>query len=290
MTFDSEFEASRPRLLAVAHRLLGSVHDAEDAVQTAWLRAQSASVSEIDNPVAWLTTVVTRVCLDQLRDRRRRELLTARVDPEPEVISAADEDFLRRQDISRALMVLLGVLTPPQRVAYVLHDLFSVPFDQIAGVLDTTASNAKKHASRARARLRPASHPVDAHDSAAHDAIVTAFLRAASGGDLDGMLALMAPDCVRTVDPSLVAPGTATEITGAAAVARETRGFADRIRAATPMRVNGRDVHVIAPGGRPWAVIDITTAAGLISRIAIAPVRDTDLLEAPAQADGKWDL
>ena len=290
MTFDSEFEASRPRLLAVAHRLLGSVHDAEDAVQTSWLRVQSASVSEIDSPAAWLTTVVTRVCLDHLRDRRRRELLTARVDPESEFASAADEDFLRRQDISRALMVLLGVLTPQQRVAYVLHDLFSVPFDQIAGVLDTTPSNAKKHASRARARLRPAPHPVDAHGAATHDEIVTAFLRAASGGDLDGMLALMAPDCVRTVEPSLVAPGTATEIAGAAAVVRETRGFVDRIRAATPMRVNGRDVHVIAPGGRPWAVLDITTAAGLISRIAIEPASDADRLEARAQADGKWDL
>ncbi len=289
---DSDFLTDRPRLLSVAHRILGSVHDAEDAVQTAWLRVHSAPATDVENVSAWLTTVVTRVCLDQLRDRGRRDALAARADAAADFDRAADEAFLLREDVSRALMVLLATLTPPQRVAYVLHDLFAVPFDRIAEVLDTTPANAKKHASRARSRVRPAA-PLSAPTAGqrAHDAIVTAFLQAAAGGDMRRMLALMAPDCVRIADDSLVPAGTANTVAGAAEVAEETRLFAHRIRTSTPMRVNGRAVYVIAPGGHPLATIDVSTRAGAVTCITIAPISTADVLEAvPDQACGKCDL
>ncbi len=285
------FVAERPRLLSVAHRILGSVHDAEDAVQTAWLRIQATPDGDIDDVPAWLTTVVTRVCLDQLRDRHRRDVLTRRVDAATDTDVAADEEFLVREDVSRALMVLLDRLTPPQRVAFVLHDLFSMPFDQIAEVLDTTAANAKKHASRARVRIRPDQPPVAAAGDARHHAIVAAFLRAATGGDIARMIELMAPDCVRIADGSLIPAGTPTSVAGAAAIAEETRHFVDRIRSSTPMRVNGRPVHVIAPGGHASATIDIDTRAGVVTCIAIRSIVATDVLEASVdQASRKCDL
>jgi RNA polymerase sigma-70 factor (ECF subfamily) len=286
------FEAERARLFSVAHRVLGSVHDAEDALQTAWLHVQAAPEREIDNMPGWLTTVVTRVCLDQLRDRHRREVLTRRTGSRPTVTdSAADEEFLLREDVSRALMVLLERLTPPQRVAFVLHDLFTVPFDEIAAILDTSAASAKKHASRARARIRPGPPPVAASADQQHQEVVAAFLRAAAGGDIARMIELMAPDCVRIVDSALVPPGTAPSVTGAVAVADETRHFVDRIRCAAPMHVNGRAVHVIAPGGHAWAIIDTETHAGVVTRIAIRPVLQSDALQAPrVQARENCDL
>jgi RNA polymerase sigma-70 factor (ECF subfamily) len=176
-------------------------------------------------------------------------------------------------------------------VAFVLHDLFAVPFDQIAAILDTTPASAKKHASRARTRIRPGQLAVPPDADRQHQEVVTAFLRAAAGGDIARMIELMAPDCVRTVDGALVPVGTPTRVTGAAAVADETRHFVDRIRFAVPLRVNGRAVHVIAPGGHASAIIDIETHAGIVTRIAIRPVVTTDVLEAPrVHASGKCDL
>ncbi|MDG4665974.1 sigma-70 family RNA polymerase sigma factor [Mycobacterium sp. 236(2023)] len=286
------FLADRPRLLSLAHRILGSIHDAEDAVQTAWLRAHPCPAADIENVSAWLTTVVTRVCLDQLRARSRRDALTARVDPISDVELAADEAFLQRDDVSRALMVLLATLTPPQRVAFVLHDLFAVPFDRIADILDTTPTNAKKHASRARSRIRPPAAPSGpAPDEEDHAAVVTAFLQAAGGGDMHRMLSLMAPECVRIADAALMPVGAALSISSAAAIAEETRHFVGRIRSSIPMRVNGRALHVIAPGGHAIATIDIAVRAGLVTAITIAPLAATDVVEAVAyQASGKCDL
>lgn len=289
---NDSFLAARPRLLSIAHRILGSVHDAEDAVQTAWLRVQSSTDVAVENVPAWLTTVVTRVCLDQLRDRGRRDALTHHRAVDAQHALAADEAFLLREDVSRALMVLLASLTPAQRVAYVLHDLFAVPFERVAEVLHTTPASAKKHASRARSRIgSKAAPPPGASEEPGHDDIVTAFLAAAAGGDMGRMLTLLAPDCVRIVDASLVPAGTAVTVTGSAAVADETRHFADRIRASTPMRVNGRAVHVIAPGGHPVATIDVAVDAGVVTAIAIAPISAQDLIEAvDRQASGKCDL
>ncbi|OEV03602.1 hypothetical protein AN216_11035 [Streptomyces oceani] len=261
--------------------MLGSVHDAEDAVQTAWLRAQAAGEDRIDNPAAWLTTVTTRICLDQLRVRQRRGELPLFADAIPEARVAADEDFLRRDEVSRALLVLLEQLTPTQRVSYVLHDLFSVPFDQIAGILDTTPANAKKLASRARARVqRPVSRGEATGIDARHQEIVAAFLDAARGGDVRRMLALLAPDCVRTADPVLLPTGAAATVVGANAVAEETRAFAHRIRATTTLRLNGRRVDVIAPGGHLLASVEAVVRGDRIVGLTIAPIRAGDVLTA----------
>lgn len=263
----SEFEAVRPRLIATGFRLLGSIHDAEDAVQSTWIKAQATDTDSLRNPAAWLTTVLTRVCLDQLRmvRRRREEPVLAGLLPAEAV--AADERYLKREDISRALMVVLNALTPDQRVAYVLHDLFDVPFRDIAEVLGTNVNNAKKHASRARTRIRqteirPAATTVDS-------AVVDAFIAASAGGDIRRMLDLMTEDCVRVADPTLIPRGTPAVVTGSHAVAEETTLFADRIRASTPMLVNGHPAYVIAPGGHHLAVINITIRDGRVAQIEI---------------------
>lgn len=263
----AEFEAARSQLTALAFRLLGSIHDAEDAVQSTWIKASTADTDDLRNPAAWLTTVLTRVCLDQLRKRQRRREEPLLADTIPAESVAADEHYLRRENVSRALMVILELLTPSQRVAYVLHDLFDVPFGEVADTLGTTPGNAKKHASRARIRIEqtgpaPTTTSLDS-------AVVDAFLTAAAGGDIQRMLALMTEDCVRNADPALVPPGTPTVVTGASAVAEETPLFADRIRASTTMLVDGRPAHVIAPGGHLLAVIDITAKDGRIARIDI---------------------
>jgi RNA polymerase sigma-70 factor (ECF subfamily) len=270
-----EFEAARPRLLSLAHRIVGSVHDAEDAVQTAWLRTQTAQPGKLDNPDGWFTTVTARLCLDHLRARDRRGELPLLAEAVPGEQIAADEEFLRREDVSRALLVLLGQLTPTQRVAYVLHDLFAVPFDQVAAVLGASPAAAKKLASRARIRLRernaePEPSLVD------HARIVDAFLAAARGGDIDRLVALMAPDVVRTVDVDVLPEGAAAAAHGNRTVAEETRHFADRVHASVPMVVDGSPGAVIAPGGHPLAVIRFDIHRGTIARVSIARYRLTD--------------
>jgi RNA polymerase sigma-70 factor (ECF subfamily) len=268
VTLEADFVANRPQLIAVAFRLLGSIHDAEDAVQTAWLKACTADSRDIRNVGAWLTTVTTRICLDQLRARGRRGEQPLDPDALPADVVLADENYLQREHISRALMVVLDYLTPPQRVAYVLHDVFGVPFDDVALTLHTSVDSAKKHASRARRRIEHA-QPPDAADDAARS-VADAFLAAAAGGDFDRMLALMTIDCVRVVDPALVPPGTPAVVTGARAIAQETRYFADRIRASVPMVVDGKPIYVIAPGGRLFATLEIGIEGGRVSRIHIA--------------------
>ncbi|MFG3703851.1 sigma-70 family RNA polymerase sigma factor [Micromonospora sp. NPDC047670] len=270
-----EFEAARPRLLSLAHRIVGSVHDAEDAVQTAWLRTQTAQPGRLDNPQGWFTTVTARLCLDQLRARDRRGELPLLAEAVPAEQIAADEDFLRREDVSRALLVLLGQLTPTQRVAYVLHDLFAVPFDQIAAVLGVSPAAAKKLASRARIRLRER-NPGPEPSLVDHARVVDAFLAAARGGDIDRLVALMAPDVVRTVDLDVLPEGAAAAAHGNRAVAEETRHFADRVHASVPMVVDGGPGALIAPGGHPLAVIRFDIRQGAIARISIARYRRTD--------------
>jgi RNA polymerase sigma factor (sigma-70 family) len=270
MDLVERFESARPRLLSVAHRILGSRHDAEDAVQAAWIRAQSAEPNQVDNLDGWLTTVTARLCLDQLRARERRGEIPLAAECIPDRQLAADEDLLQREQVSRAMLVLLNELSPKQRVAYVLHDLFSVPFEDIAAVLDTTAVSAKKLASRARLRLSSAD-PLSARDVENQLEIVDAFLSAARGGDIERLITLMAPDVVRTVDRTLISSGAATLVRGARAVAEETRTFIDRIAVATPLLVAGRPAAVIAPGGHPFAIIRIDIRDGLVTRIDITP-------------------
>lgn len=271
-----EFESARPHLLSVAHRMLGSVHDAQDAVQTAWLRTVTARSSPlVENPSAWLTTVTARVCLDELRARRRRNEAPLLAGAIPAAELAADEAILRTEDVSRALMVLLQRLTPPQRVAYVLHDLFSVPFDRIAHVLGGTVPSAKKHASRARQRLHGSQHTSE-RNSRPDQQIVEAFLAAARTGDTRTMIQLLAPDSVRDADAALLPDGVRTTVVGAGDIATETVRFRDRIRAACRLTVNNRPVHLIAPGGHPLATIEISTAGRKVTRITLRSVRATD--------------
>ncbi|MDJ0397494.1 sigma-70 family RNA polymerase sigma factor [Rhodococcus rhodochrous] len=282
MDLIDDFEAARPRLLALAHRILGSFEDAEDVVQTAWLRTQSMDRTRIDNPGGWFTTVVGRLCVDHVRSRERRGEVPLLSDAIPDERLAAEEELLRREDVSRALLVLLGRLTTTQRVAYVMHDLFRIPFDEIADVLDTTTTNAKKLASRARRRLE-AVEPTFAEEAArtsGHWQIVDAFLAAARGGDIDTLVALMAPDVVRAADPGLLPEGGAVEVIGNRAVAEETRFFTTRIRASIPMHVNGALAAVIAPGGHPLAAITFGFEYDKITRLEIARLKPTDEVSA----------
>jgi len=276
-----QFEAARPRLTSLAHRIVGSRQDAEDAVQTAWLRTQTAGHAELENPDGWFTTTTARLCLDQLRRRERRgELLRPAAELPGEQV-AADEEFLRREDVSRALLVLLDRLSSRQRVAYVLHDLFALPFDQIAAVLDTSTDAAKKLAGRARTALH-ATPPALPAQSAEHLAIVDAFLSAARGGDIERLVTLLAPDAVRNADALLLPRAAATTVRGARAIAEETRHFADRIAAAAPVLVDGVLGAVIAPGGHPFAFIRFRFGDGAITRIDIVPYSvDVVILSVP---------
>lgn len=282
MDLIDEFEVARPRLLSLAHRILGSLEDAEDAVQTVWLRANAVDHSQVDSPAGWFTTVTARLCLDQLRSRKRRGELPLLADAIPSDQLAADEEFLRREDISRALLVLLNQLTATQRVAYVLHDLFRVPFDEVALVLETTPTNAKKLASRARQRLEGADAASAAASAAEHARtlghwrIVDAFLAAARGGRIDTLIALMAPDVVRAADSTMLPEGGPGEVFGNRAVAEETRYFIDRIHTSIPLLVNGTAAAVIAPGGHPLAAITFTFEDNTIARIEITRLKPTD--------------
>lgn len=288
MDLIENFEAARPRLLSVAHRILGSHHDAEDALQAAWIRAQSSDLNQVENLDGWLTTVTARLCLDQLRARERRGEISLTADHMPATSLAADENFLRREQVSRAMLVVLGELSPKQRVAYVLHDLFAVPFADVAAILDTTVVSAKKLASRARMRLDMAD-PARAGDIENQLEIVDAFLSAASGGDIERLITLMAPDVVRTVDPALIPSGAATLVRGARAVAEETRTFIDRIAVAASLLVDGLPGAVIAPGGHPFAIIRMDTHDGLVTRIDIAPYASSgaELTAAHQRAGGR---
>ncbi|WIX87751.1 sigma-70 family RNA polymerase sigma factor [Amycolatopsis sp. DG1A-15b] len=243
----AEFEAERGRLHGLAYRMLGSAAEADDAVQEAWLRLNR--VDSVDNLAAWLTTVVSRVCLDVLRSRKARREEPFEVFPDPvDDADPADEAALA-DAVGRALLVVLDALGPAERIAFVLHDLFAVPFDRIAPVLDRTPVAAKKLASRARHRIRGTS-PLPPADLARHRRVVDAFLAAARGGDLSSLLDVLAPDVVRRADAAALPVGAALETRGARAVAEETRVFGKRARFAEAALVDGAVGVVVAPRGR----------------------------------------
>jgi len=255
------FEDNRRHLYSVAFHLLGSAADADDAVQSAWLKASGADFAAVDNLPGWLTTITARTAIDQLRARSRR--IEQSLSDAPELDSspalatpAADEQALRSEAVSRALLVVLDRLSPAQRVAFVLHDVFDVPFEQIGTVLDRSPDAAKKLASRARARLQaaPAEQP---RRRAEHLEIVSAFLAASRGGDIATLLELLAPDVVRRVDPVLIPAGVPTEMRGAGDVATETRHFTRRARAGAVLLIDGAPGIAIAPAGRLLALLRI---------------------------------
>jgi RNA polymerase sigma factor (sigma-70 family) len=266
----TEFERHRPRLRAVAYRMLGSVADADDAVQEAWLRLSRSDDDAIANLQGWLTTVIARVSLDMLRARRaRHEDYVGSWLPEPVVDDAADpeQEALLTDSVGLALLVVLDALAPPERLAFVLHDMFAVPFADIARILDTTPAAARQLASRARRRVRGAAPAEDA-DLAHQREIVDAFLAASRDGDFEGLIAVLHPDAVFRIDTG-GRPRNATEpITGAEAVARQVlargRPFARFARHAV---VNGAAGVVVAPAGRPTAIVGFTIAGDRIAAI-----------------------
>ena len=268
-----EFERSRGHLRAVAFRMLGSADDADDAVQDAWLRASAADASNVVNLTGWLTTIVGRVCLDMLRARRRRgEQFTDMTVLEA---AAAGDDAARPEDqaimadsVGLALMVVLDRLGPAERVAFVLHDLFAVPFDQIAGIVDRSPAAAKKLASRARHRVHGTA-TVPAADLARQRRVVDAFLAASRAGDLNALLAVLAPEVVRRADQAAVPAGVPTEVRGARRVAEEALTTTGLARFARPALVNGVIGVVVAPRGRLLRVLEVTVDGDRITAINV---------------------
>ena len=258
------FEADRRHLRSVAFQLLGSVADADDAVQSAWLKASrshSDALDKIENLTGWFTTITAHEAVDQLRARKRRaERPLADADELDRLTgsgsASADEDALLADSVNRALVVVLDRLSPAQRVAFVLHDVFAVPFETIAGLMDRSPAATKKLASRARARLL-GDAPAEPRRTAEHVDVVEAFLAASRGGDIATLVELLAPDVVRRVDPTLVPGDVPTELRGARQVAEETRRFARRARAGVVLFIDGAPGVVIAPRGRPQIILRI---------------------------------
>jgi len=265
------FEACRAHLRGVAYRMLGSLAEADDAVQQAWLRASQADRRDVENLAGWLTTITTRVCLDMLRARRRRSerpLPEAgdRLGVSPGGGGGPDDEAVLAESVGLALLVVLDRLSPAQRVAFVLHDLFAMPFEDIAPVLERSKVATKKLASRARARVRGAT-TVAAADSVDRRALVDAFLAAASGGDLDALLELLAPEVVRRADRFAIPGNAAAEVRGARAVAEGA--FAARGRRGEVALVDGEPGIVVAPLGRLFAVLRVVIDGRRITEIEV---------------------
>jgi RNA polymerase sigma-70 factor (ECF subfamily) len=268
----SRFEESRPHLRAVAYRMLGSVTEADDAVQEAWLRLSRSDVSTVENLRAWLTTVVARVCLDELRSRRsRREDYIGSWLPEPIVSEDAETDpeqeALLADSVGLALLVVLDTLTPAERLAFVLHDMFGVSFDEIGEIVDRSPTATRQLASRARRRVRGAAPKPDP-DLARQREVVDAFLAASRAGDFEALLAVLDPDVVFRIDTGGIAPPAREPVVGAAAVARQVLERGTPLAPfARPALVNGAAGAVVDVGGRPFAVVSFTVRDGRIAEI-----------------------
>ncbi len=262
------FEEQRARLRAVAFRMLGSQTEADDAVQEAWLRLNRADTADIENLGGWLTTVVARVCLDMLRSRatRREEPLDARVADQvarPDIARDPEHEALLADAVGPALLVVLDTLAPAERIAFVLHDMFAVPFDAIAEIVGRSPAAARQLASRARRRVQGATTATDT-DVARQRAVVDAFLAASRDGDFDALLALLDPDVVLRSDTIAAQSGAPSEARGAPAVA-ET--FAGRAKAAQPALIDGAVGLAWAQRGEVRVVFDLTIVGGRIAAI-----------------------
>lgn len=267
------FSRERPHLLAVAFRILRSDADAQDIVQEAWIRYARADIDHIQNVSAWLTTVVARLCLDLLRRSREypQELTDVPLTP-PDSGDNPEESSLLAAELTEAVMIVLDALTPPQRVALVLHDVFGVPFDEVAHVLRTTPGSAKKLASRARGRVRRPTHAPDVDPSTARR-VVGAFLKAAQQGDIDGLIALLHPAVTRTADPHALPPGAAQWVQGIQDVIAETRA----------LQANARRAHVVTIDGQPGIAVrsDQGLHAALVFHIAGDRIVHYDVIADP---------
>jgi RNA polymerase sigma factor (sigma-70 family) len=275
------FEANRSHLRGVAFRMLGSLTEADDAVQEAWIRLSGTDASQVDNLRAWLTTVVGRVCLNMLRSRKtRREtsLETHLPDPivSPEEGMDPEQEALLGDSIGLAMLVVLDSLTPAERVAFVLHDVFAVPFDEIAPIVGRNPAAARQLASRARRRVQGA--PVPDVDLDGQWAVVNAFLAAAREGDFERLLAVLDPEVVLRSDGGESRPELISLLRGAQAVAEGAMTFRRFAETATRILVNGVPGGVAwAPDGSPFAVVALTVKGGRI--VAIDILADPDRLD-----------
>jgi RNA polymerase sigma-70 factor (ECF subfamily) len=276
-----QFEDARPHLRAVAYRMLGSVTEADDAVQEAWLRLGRSDESALENLRGWLTTVVARVCLDLLRSRRaRREDYVGSWLPEPIVSEDAEADpeqeALLADSVGLALLVVLETLTPAERLAFVLHDMFGVPFEEIGEIVDRSPAAARQLASRARRRVRGAAPQPDS-DVARQREVVDAFLAASRAGDFEALIAVLDPEVVFRIDTGGTAPRARPPLVGASAVARQILERGTPLAPlARPALVNGSAGAIVDIGGRPFAVVSFTVRSGRIAEIDL--VADPDKL------------
>ena len=263
-----QFEEHRRHLRAVAYRMLGSLSEADDAVQEAWLRLSRSNANEIENLGGWLTTVVARVSLNMLRSRKTRSeepLGDHMPDPiiDPPDGTDPEHEALLADSVGLALLIVLETLSPAERLAFVLHDMFAVPFDEIAQIVDRSPATARQLASRARRRVRGAAPASDA-DPTAQREVLDAFLAAARDGDFDALVAVLDPDVVLRVD---VGPARSLEVRGAEAVARRAASF--RGLEMHPVLVNGVVGTVATRNGQPFSVGAITVRGGRIVAIDI---------------------
>ena len=281
------FEEHRPHLRAVAYRMLGSLAEADDAVQDAWLRLSRAGAGEVENLGGWLTTIVARICLNVLRSRatRREEPLDAHLpDPviSPEGSLQPEEEALLADSVGLALLVVLDSLSPAERLAFVLHDMFDLPFDEIAPMVGRSPTAARQLASRARRRVKGAEIPAPDPDLARQRDVVDAFFRAARGGDFDALVALLDPDVVLRSDFGARRPAAARVTQGAAAVARQALIAAFPDAQLHPALVNGAAGVVVTVRGRPFAVLGFTVTDGKI--VEIDAIADPDRVRRIAAA------
>ncbi len=263
-----QFEAHRNHLQAVAYRMLGSLSEADDAVQESWIRLSRSDTNGIENLGGWLTTVVARVCLDMLRSRnsRREEPMETHV---PEMITSREDgsdpehEALLADSVGLALLVVLGNLNPAERITFVLHDIFALPFAEIAPIVGRTEAAARQLASRARRRVQGAG-PAPGADLARQRELIDAFLGASRAGDFATLLSVLAPDVVLRNDPTIVPMAASRVIRGSQAVAKQ---FSGRAQGARPVLVNGTVGVVVAPRGRLLFVLVLTVTNGKIAEI-----------------------
>ena len=267
------FEEHRSRLRAVAYRMLGSLSEADDAVQDTWIRLSRIDADEVENLGGWLTTVVARVCLNMLRSRqsRREEPFGPHV-PEPIIDPVAgvdpEHEALLADSVGLALLVVLETLAPAERLAFVLHDMFAVPFDQIAPIVDRSPEAARQLASRARRRVR-GSAPVGDADLDQQRAVVEAFLAAAREGDFDALLAVLDPDVVLRADSGPGLPGATVEVRGAVEVASRAQSYARLDLVNQAVLINGAYGMVAYRNGEPFSVGAVTVRGGRIVEMDI---------------------
>jgi RNA polymerase sigma factor (sigma-70 family) len=271
------YEASRPRLRAMAYRMLGSLSDAEDAVQEGWMHASAAGAGGVANLEGWFTTIVARVCLDMLRSRKSRR--EEPLDPDEAAASAGaasaaaegpESEAVLADSVGLALLVVLDTLPPAERVAFVLHDTFGLPFGEIAEITGRSPAAARQLASRARRRIQ-GSEPDEPTSArlARQRRLVEAFLAASRGGDLTGLIAVLDPDVVLTSDGAAVPAGVARTVRGAQAVARGARAAAERSRYGRVALVNGAPGLVMAPGGRLVVALAFTFSEDKVTGIDV---------------------